>query len=79
MQGKATSVTPLSGEACQDAAESENLSMCGNSMHENRETPWVSRSNTLERLEKEDHNANVHAHGESDNPIVPRKRANKDG
>ena len=79
LQGKAISGTPTDREESQDAAESKNLSMCGNSMHENRETPSVPRSDDLGRLEKEDRKANMHADGESDNPIVPRKRANKGG
>src|SRR3989304_1365008 len=79
LQGKATSEVPSDREAPQDAAESENLSMCGNSMHENRETPSAPRSDDLGRLEKDDHNANMHADGGSDGPIVPGKRANKGG
>ena len=79
LQGKATRRTPTEREAAQDAAESKNLSMCGNSMHENRETPSALRSDDLGRLEKDDHNANMHADGESDGTIVPEKQANKGG
>ena len=64
LQGKATSDTPTDREECQDAAESKNLSMCGNSMRENRETPAVPRSDNLGRSEKGDHTADVHAAGE---------------
>ena len=79
LQGKVTPGTPSDREAAQDAAESKNLSMCGNSMHENRETPSAPRSDDLGRLEKEDHDANMHADGESDGTIVPGKQANKGG
>ena len=79
LQGKATSVSPLVREVAQDAAESKNLCMCGNSMRENRETPTVPRSDDLGRLAKGDRNADMHAAGESDDPIVPAKRANNDG
>jgi len=79
LQGKATLGPPSDREAAQDAAGSKNLSMCGNSMHENRETPSAPRSDDLGRLEKDDHKANMHADGESDGPIVLRKGANEGG
>ena len=78
LQGKATSGSPLDREADQDAAESKNLSMCGNSVHENRETPSVPRSDDLGRSEKGDRTSDMYAGGESDGPIVLVKRANKD-
>jgi len=48
-------------------------------MHENRETPSAPRNDDLGRLEKDDHDANMHADGESDGTIVPGKQANKGG
>ncbi len=77
LQGKAISVTPLKREVTQDAAESKNLSMCENSMHENLETPSVPRVDDLGRSEKGDHTADMHADGESDDSIVPMKQAHK--
>jgi group II intron reverse transcriptase/maturase len=48
-------------------------------MRENRETPVVPRSDDLGRSEKGDRNADMHVAGESDDPIIPAKRANNDG
>ena len=48
-------------------------------MHENRETPKASRSDDLERSAKDDCNADMHADGESDGTIVPRKQTNNGG
>jgi len=79
LQGKATPGPPPNRKVDQDAAESKNLSMCENSMRENRETSAVPRSDDLGRSEKGDRNADMHAAEESDDPIVPAKRANKDG
>lgn len=79
LQGKATSESPLAREETQDAAESKNLSMCENSMRENRETPAVSRKDDLGRSEKGDRNADMNAAGESDDLVVPAKQANKGG
>ncbi len=79
LRGKATPEAPLPCEVPEDAAESKNLRMCGNSMHENREAPSVSRGDDLERLEKDDRKSNMYADGDSDNPIVPRIRANNSG
>ena len=67
------------GKSMRDPARSETSGTCGNSMHENRETPSALRSDDLGRLEKDDHNANMHADGESDGTIVPEKQANKGG
>lgn len=53
--------------------------MCENSMRENRETPDVSRSDDLERPEKDERTSGMHAAGESDSSIVPTKQANKSG
>ena len=77
LQGKATPDASTPRETHQDAAESENLRMCGNSMHENRETPEVSGGDALERPEKDDRTSGMPAAGESDDSILPGKRANK--
>lgn len=53
--------------------------MCGNSMHENREAPAAPRSDDLGRSAKGNRTADMHVAGESDEPIVPVKRTNKDG
>jgi len=79
LRGKATPEAPLDCEVPEDAAESKNLRMCGNSMHENREAPSVSRSDDLERPEKDDQTSGMHAGGDSDDPIVPRNQANNGG
>jgi len=79
LQGKATPGSPIKRQGTQDAAESKNLSMCGNSMRENRETPMVPRNDDLGRSEKGDRNADTYTTGESDDPIVPAKRANNSG
>ena len=62
-----------------DTAESETPSMHGNSTHENRETPGAPSGNGDEgRLVKGvARTASMHAPGESDGSIVPRKRMNK--
>ena len=69
-----------SRERSLDAAESETLSMRGNSMHGNRETLETSPPQGRERSEKAlCRTADTHVSRESDGPIVPRKRANKAG
>ncbi len=64
-----------------DAAESETLCMRGRSMRENRETPTVSSADGgEERPEKGNSSTSgMHAVGESDDLVVPAKRANKAG
>jgi len=64
-----------------DAAESETLSMCGNSVRGNRETLEASSPNGgEERSAKAScRTADMHATRESAGPIVPEKRANKAG
>jgi RNA-directed DNA polymerase len=64
-----------------NAAESQTLSTCGNSMRENRETPAIpvagggaGRPEKALRL-----TSGMHVAGESDDSIVPTKRANKAG
>ena len=68
-------------EPADHAAESETLSMCGNSMRENRDTPplpWTVGGEG--RPEKAlSRTSGMHGDGESDGPIVPAKRANNVG
>ena len=62
-----------------NAAESQTLSMCGNSLRENRETPAMSLTvGGKDRPEKAaGHTSGMHVAGESDDLIVPTKQANK--
>jgi hypothetical protein len=63
-----------------DAAESETLSMYGNSKHGNRETLETPASQDAGRSEKAyGRTSDMHVFRESDGLIVPQKRANKDG
>ena len=64
-----------------DAAESETLSMCGNSVRGNRETLEASLPNVGEErsVKASCRTTDVHATRESDDSIVPEKRANKAG
>jgi len=70
-----------------DAAESETLSMRGNSMRGNRETSETSSSNGAQRAKRGGdrsekavgRTSDMHVSGESDRPIVPKKRTNKAG
>ena len=62
------------------AAESETLSMCGNSKHGNRETLETPSPQGAGRSEKATgRTTDMHVSRESDGPIVPEKRANKAG
>ena len=62
-----------------DTAESKTLSMCGNSMRENREASQTSAPDGgVERSKKaKSRNFDMDVCGESDGLIVPAKRANK--
>lgn len=62
-----------------DAAESKTLSMRGNFLRENRETPGTSSPDGGgERSDKATgRTADMHVRGESDGSIVPAKRANQ--
>ncbi len=60
-------------------AQSQTPGMLENSMRENRETPPASGSNTPDRLEKAtSYKTSMYASGESDEPVVPTKRLNKE-
>ena len=68
-------------ELFDDVAESETLSTRGNSLSGNRETPAVPSTDGDEGRSEEAFGSasGMHAAGESDNLIVPAKRANKAG
>jgi len=85
VRGKATSGTALPREPPRNATESKTLGMRGDSLHGNRETPKASATPNAyqadggtERPEKVlGRTSGVHALGESDGSIVPKKQANK--
>ncbi len=61
-------------EPAANAAESETLSMRGNSSHEKREIPRVPTSGAVGRPEKvSDRTSGVHARGKSEGRVVPKK------
>ena len=68
-----------------DAAESETLSMRGNSLHGNRETLETPSSGTRREADAGrsgkalGRTPDMHVVRESDGPIVPKKRTNNDG
>ena len=80
-RGKAIRRAAYQRERLFDAAESETLCMRGSSMRENRETPGVPSADGGEgRSEKATSpTSDMHASGESDDLVVPTKRANKTG
>lgn len=63
-------------------AESENLSMCGNSKRENRESPGASQGSFFDLWERSENasggTADMHATGQSDKSVVPTKLTNND-
>lgn len=69
------------GESAGDPARSETSSMCGNSMHENREIPCSPPGDGPRgRAGKVgDRNPATHGHGKSDSSIVPMRPPNKAG
>ena len=79
--GEGHTVGSVNRELSIDAAESKTLSMRGNSMRGNRETPGISLPDGGgERSEKASGRmTDMHVPGESDSSIVPKKRANKAG
>lgn len=62
-----------------DVTESETPSTYGSSMRGNRETPEAPPTDGVEgrSAKAQGHTADVHAFGESDDPIVPENQANK--
>ena len=80
VRGKATLLGDVNRKSLINAAESKTLSMCGNSLRGNRETLEAPASQDAGRSEKAyGRTAGMHVSRESDGPIVPQKRANKDG
>ena len=80
VKGKATLASDGKRKPLVDAAESETLSMRGNSMHGNRETLEIPASQDAGRSEKANgRTSDMHVSRESDGPIVPQKWANNDG
>jgi len=78
-QGEGHMVNSVMRELLTDTAESQTHGMRGNSMRGSRETPKApsrvvcgGRSAKAKRR-----TTDMHVFGESDGPIVPRKRANK--
>jgi len=80
VRGKATLLGNVARKSLINAAESKTLSMCGNSLHGNRETLETPVSQDAGRSDKAyGRTSDMHVFRESDGPIVPQKRANKDG
>jgi group II intron reverse transcriptase/maturase len=75
-------VWAVHGKAQADTAESENLSMRGNSKRENRETPAASQGSLFDLWERSENasggTADMHATGESDESVIPAKPTNND-
>ena len=68
------------GESDINPTESKATSMVGNIPRGNWEIPGASPSSDVDRSEKaRRHNADMHASGRSDSPVVPGKRANNAG
>lgn len=69
------------GKPCTGPAQSQTLSMCGNSLHGNREILWVSTPNSgMDRSGKADgRKPDMLARRKSDDRVVPKKRLNNGG
>ena len=79
-EGEGHTADSVNRELFSDAAESETLSMRGNSVHGNRETLETPTSADAGRSGKAlCRTPDMHVVRESDGPIVPKKRANKAG
>lgn len=68
------------GEPCSDSTQSKTLSMCGNSLHGNREIPVSSVGGATDRSGKGTTlKPDTHDAGKSDGRVVPKKLPNNDG
>jgi hypothetical protein len=78
--GKATVMSNDHGKLDVALTESETTRTVGNFPRGSRETPAASASREADRSEKaKRHKSDMHAVGESDSSIVPKKPANNDG
>jgi len=86
LSGVPTSFTQMEGhivhgatrESCTDPAQSETLSMCGNSLRGSREIPEVPADTLAGRSEKAKcRTSGMYASGKSDGCVVPEKPSNK--
>ena len=79
-EGEGHTANSVQRELFTDAAESETLSMRGNSMHGNRETLEAPPPQGVGRSEKAlCRTSDMHVSRESDGSIVPEKQTNKAG
>ena len=73
-------MSSASGKLPVTPTESKTTGSLGNFPRGSRETPETSVSQEADRSEKARcHKSDVHVSGESDSPIVPKKRANNGG
>jgi hypothetical protein len=73
-------MSSASGKLPVTPTESKTTGTVGNFPRGSRETPGTSVSQEADRSEKARcHKSDVHVSGESDSPIVPKKRANNGG
>ena len=78
--GEGNIVSDADRKPLMNAAESETLRMCGNSMHGNREALGTPPPQDGGRFGKaHSRTPDMHVPRESDGPIVPEKRTNKAG
>src|SRR5260370_31544529 len=73
-------VSDVMGESPADPAQSKTLSMCGNSLHGNREIPSTPAADGAAGPPEQVHNrtSGMHVGGKSDAGIVPAKSSNND-
>jgi len=72
-------VRDVKGESQADPAQSETLSMGGNSSHGNREIPSIPADGAAGRpAQVQNRTAGMHVEGKSEDCIVPKKSSNND-
>jgi len=73
-------VSGAQGESLADPAQSKTLSMCGNSLHGNREIPSTPAADGARGRPEQVHDrtSGMHVGGKSDVGIVPKKSSNND-